>query len=56
MLKEIFDESEIPLEDRFPVLDPKHVSDLLFPDIKLFKKLTNLQEWKPFNFTGFNML
>lgn len=55
-LKEAFDGCEIPLEDRFLVLDPKHVSDLLLEDIKLFKNLTNLQEGKPFNFAGFNML
>lgn len=55
-LKEAYDECDIPLEDRFLVLDPKHVSDLLLEDLKIFKNLTNLQDGKPFNFAGFNML
>lgn len=52
-LKERFDDGEIPLEDRYLVLHPKHVSDLLLEDIKLFKDLTNLQAGEPFKFAGF---
>lgn len=55
-LKEAYDERDIPLEDRYLVLDPKHASDLLLEDIKLFKDLTNLKEGKPYNFAGFGML
>ena len=36
-LKERFDTAEIPLEKRYLVLHPKHVSDLLLEDLKLFR-------------------
>ena len=52
-LKERFDAAEIPLEDRYIVLHPKHVTDLLREDIKLFKNLTDIQEGEPFRFAGF---
>lgn len=52
-LKERFDEAEIPLEDRYIVLHPKHVSDLLREDIELFKELTNIKDGEPFKFAGF---
>lgn len=29
---------------------------ILSEDLKIFKNLTNLQDGKPFNFAGFNML
>ena len=54
VLKERFDDAQIPLEDRCIVLHPKHVTDLLLEDIKLFKDLTNLKEGKPFTFAGFD--
>lgn len=53
MLKERFDDALIPLNDRVLVLHPKHVSDLLYSDIKLFKDLTNLVDGTPFKFAGF---
>lgn len=55
-LKGRYDAVDIPLEDRFLVLAPEHVTDLLLADIKLFKDLTNLKDGKPFNFAGFSVL
>ena len=52
-LKERFDEAETPLEERYIVLHPKHVSDLLLEDIELFKELTNIKDGEPFKFAGF---
>lgn len=52
-LKERFDAAEIPLADRYIILHPKHVSDLLLEDIKLFKDLTNIKDGEPFKFGGF---
>lgn len=52
-LKERFDDAEIPLEDRYIVLHPKHVTDLLLEDTKLFKEITNIREGEPFKFAGF---
>lgn len=55
-LKERFDTAEIPLEKRYLVLHPKHVSDLLLEDLKLFKDLTNIVDGKPTRFAGFGTL
>ena len=55
-LKRRFDMVDIPLEKRYLVLSPQHVSDLLWQDVKLFKDLTDMKDGKPFNFAGFNML
>ncbi len=52
-LKERFDDAEIPLEDRYIVLHPKHVSDLLREDVKLFKDITDIRNGQPFKFAGF---
>jgi hypothetical protein len=52
-LKERFDDAEIPLSERYLVLHPKHVSDLLLADIELFKNLTDLKDGEPFKFAGF---
>ena len=52
-LKERFDDAEIPLEERYLVLHPKHVSDLLLEDIELFKDLTNIKNGEPLKFAGF---
>ncbi len=54
-LKERFDDALIPLEERYLVLHPKHVTDLLLEDLELFKDLTNLKAGEPFNFAGFGM-
>lgn len=55
-LKERFDNVEIPLDRRFLILHPKHVSDLLLEDLKLFKDLTNLTDGEPTRFAGFGCL
>lgn len=52
-LKERFDDAEIPLEERYIVLHPKHVSDLLLEDVKLFKEITDIKNGEPFKFAGF---
>lgn len=52
-LKERFDEAEIPLSDRYIILHPKHVSDLLLEDVELFKDLTNIEDGEPHKFAGF---
>lgn len=54
ILKERFDEALIPLEDRCIVLHPKHVTDLLLEDVKLFKSLTDTRSGRPFTFAGFD--
>ena len=55
-LKTKFDMAEIPIEGRYLVLSPEHVTDLLNYDIGLFKDITNLKDGKPYNFAGFNIL
>lgn len=55
-LKSRFDQVEIPQENRYLVLAPEHVTDLLLEDIKLFKDLTNIKGGVPYNFAGFYML
>ncbi len=54
-LKERFDDAEIPLEERYLVLHPKHVTDLLLEDIELFKDLTNIKDGEPTKFAGFGI-
>jgi hypothetical protein len=55
-LKERFDNVDIPLEDRFLVLHPAHLADLIRADIKLFKDITDIVNGVPKRFIGFNML
>lgn len=52
-LKERFDDALIPLENRWIVLSPKHVTDLLKEDLALFKEITDLKNGEPFKFAGF---
>lgn len=54
-LKELFDDACIPLEDRYLVLNPKHVTDLLLENIEIFKDLADLQRGTPFQFAGFGI-
>lgn len=54
-LKERFDDAEIPLEERYLVLHPKHVSDLLLSDLELFKEVTNIKDGEPVKFAGFGV-
>lgn len=52
-LKERFDDALIPLEDRYIILHPRHVTDLLLEDVKLFKDLTDIKDGEPTKFAGF---
>lgn len=52
-LKEAFDTALIPLERRYIVLHPSHVTDLLREDLELFKNLTEIHEGEPTKFAGF---
>ena len=52
-LKERFDNALIPLEDRYIVLHPSHVSDLLREDMNFFKELTDIKDGEPMRFAGF---
>ncbi|MEE1006560.1 MAG: hypothetical protein U0L66_05135 [Acutalibacteraceae bacterium] len=54
-LKERFDDALIPLEDRYIVLSPKHISDLLFENLSMFKDIANVQSGEPFKFAGFGI-
>ncbi|NMA73134.1 MAG: hypothetical protein GX963_03035 [Bacteroidales bacterium] len=55
-LKERFDNMEIPLEQRFLVLHPSHVTDLIRLDVKGFKDITDLVNGQPKRFAGFGVL
>lgn len=52
-LKERFDDADIPQDRRYLVLHPKHVSDLLLEDLKIFKDITNIKDGEPLKFAGF---
>lgn len=55
-LKERFDALEIPLEDRYLVLHPSHVTDLIYLDVKNFKDITDVVNGQPKRFAGFGIL
>lgn len=55
-LKECFDNANIPFEDRFLILNPSHLSDLILFDVKAFKDLTDIVEGIPKRFAGFSIL
>ncbi|WP_337650616.1 hypothetical protein [Phocaeicola plebeius] len=52
-LKEKFDNALVPLEERYLVLHPTHVTDLMLEDLQLFKDLTEIREGEPIKFAGF---
>ncbi|MDE7089994.1 MAG: hypothetical protein K2O54_07735 [Prevotella sp.] len=52
-LKERFDEMDMPTDNRYLVLHPKHVTDLLLEDLKIFKDITNIVDGQPLRFAGF---
>lgn len=56
LLKERYDILDIPLEDRYLILHPKHVSDLILEDLKAFKDITDIVNGQPKRFGGFNIL
>ncbi len=55
-LKERFDNAGIPLEKRYLVLHPSHVTDLLRLDVKAFKDMMDVVNGQPKRFAGFGML
>lgn len=55
-LKERYDKAGIPLENRYLVLHPSHVTDLLRLDVKVFKDLMDVVNGVPKKFAGFGML
>lgn len=52
-LKARFDDALIPLEERYIILHPRHVTDLLLEDVRLFKELTDIKDGEPARFAGF---
>ena len=56
MLKERFDNMEIPVEERYLVLHPSHVTDLIRLDVKGFKDITDIVNGQPKRFAGFGIL
>jgi hypothetical protein len=56
MLKERFDNMEIPVEERYLVLHPSHVTDLIRLDVKAFKDITDIVNGQPKRFAGFGIL
>jgi hypothetical protein len=55
-LKERFDNMEIPIEERYLVLHPSHVTDLIRLDVKGFKDITDVVNGQPKRFAGFGIL
>lgn len=55
-LKERFDSMEIPVEERYLVLHPSHVTDLIRLDVKGFKDITDIVNGQPKRFAGFGIL
>ncbi|WP_423127540.1 hypothetical protein [Gaoshiqia sp. Z1-71] len=55
-MKERFDAFDVPLEDRFLVLHPFHLTDLILEDTKVFKDITDIVNGMPKRFAGFNIL
>lgn len=55
-LKERYDLMDIPLDRRYLVLHPSHLTDLILEDTKIFKDITDIVNGKPKRFAGFNML
>ena len=52
-LKARFDDALIPLEERYIILHPRHVTDLLLEDVKMFNELTDIKDGEPTKFAGF---
>lgn len=55
-LKERFDNQDIPLEDRYLILNPSHVTDLILLDTKSFKDIADVVNGQPKRLAGFNIL
>lgn len=54
-LKERFDDFDLPQENRYLVLNPKHLSDLILFDVKAFKNILDIVNGVPQRFAGFNI-
>jgi hypothetical protein len=55
-LKERFDNADFPLEDRYLVLHPSPLTDLISADVKAFKDIMDITNGQPKTFAGFGML
>jgi hypothetical protein len=55
-LKERFDNADVPLEGRYLVLHPSHLTDLIMLDVKAFKDITDIVNGQPKMFAGFGIL
>ena len=55
-LKERFDDFDLPLENRFLVLNPKHLTDLILLDVKTFKDIADFENGLPRRIAGFGVL
>lgn len=55
-LKKKYDLLDVPFENRYLVLDPNHLEDLILYDLKSFKDITDFVNGKPSRFAGFNIL
>lgn len=55
-LKKRYDMLEVPFENRYLVLDPNHVEDLILYDLTSFKDITDFKNGQPSRFAGFNIL
>ncbi|MDR0385485.1 MAG: hypothetical protein LBH60_05355 [Prevotellaceae bacterium] len=56
LLKERFDNADIPPEKRYLVLHPSHLTDLILFDVKAFKSITDFVNGKPNRLAGFGIL
>lgn len=56
LLKRRFDDCDIPSDNRFLVLCPRHVEDLLLENTNIFKDIFDLIDGKPKKFAGFSFL
>lgn len=56
LLKERFDNANVPLEERYMVLHPSHLTDLILFDVKAFKLITDFVNGEPNRLAGFGML
>lgn len=55
-LKRRYDDLDIPQDQRFLVLNPRHTEDLILQDLKSFKDITDFVNGKPKRLAGFNIL
>lgn len=52
-MKERFDAAIVPPDDRYIILHPSHLTDLLVEDLEMFKELTNVKDGEPVRLAGF---